>query len=218
MDTTTRSNHHWARIGLATLCLAALLAPTAPAPAQTRAFTVIGSVSEETRTNAERAVAIYQSAGIDLPHFYLREGCHPGDHQSGAGHKPKAWYSTTAHSSAPTVTACAPACLRVMLHELAHHWDLTVLGQAHRDHMTQLLGVDGWLSPELTYRERGGEQWANIIAWGLMPCDILGKTESWGGDPTMNGRTRTQIGHIFTLSTGSAPLHGYQFDPDQVCG
>ena len=218
MDTTARTNRLRTRLGLAILALTFLSGPDPASPADAEGtFTVVGTVSEVTRASAERAVALYAAAGIDLPHFSLREGCDPSNPVD-IGSAAKAWYSPNAHANSPTVTVCDPAQLRVMLHELAHHWDLTVLGKAHRDRMTRILGVDGWLSHDVPYEDRGGEHWADVIAWGLMPCDMLGRVEAWGGDSTIHGLSRLEAGDVFALSTGIPPVHGYDFDPDGVCG
>ncbi len=59
-----------------------------------------------------------------------------------------------------------------MLHELGHAWLLTNLSPEAQNEFLDVLGLDSWADGAAPWHERGAEQAAEIIAWGLMDEDI----------------------------------------------
>lgn len=90
---------------------------------------------------------------------------------------------------------------RTLLHEFAHAWDANFLTQEVREEFLELSGLEGW-SFEVPYEQRGSEQAAETITWGLMDEPLL-----FGSlDAPMDWES--QYGGYVTL-TGIEPPHGY---------
>lgn len=93
---------------------------------------------------------------------------------------------------------------RSLLHELAHVWD-HVGGSIDADTRTDFLslrGLQSWDDRDLPWSQRGEEQAAEIIVWGLMhrPAPIPTSVEYHGAqDPT-------SLAAAFTMLTGVRPL------------
>ena len=56
---------------------------------------------------------------------------------------------------------------RLVLHELAHAWEGATLDEACRDRFLQLRSLDAWAGDDIEWNQRGIEQLAEIVAWGL---------------------------------------------------
>ena len=54
----------------------------------------------------------------------------------------------------------------MVLHELAHTWDYEMLTPEVRDAFLELRDLEGWRAGE--WHERGSEQTAEIIVWGII--------------------------------------------------
>ena len=85
-----------------------------------------------------------------------------------------------------------------MLHELAHAWLLANLDERAEADFLALRGLQHWASGAVPWHERGAEQAAEILAWGLMDEDIrLVRI----GEPTC-----TEAAAAFAMLTGSQSL------------
>lgn len=69
-----------------------------------------------------------------------------------------------------TVRICRPS-KSTMVHELAHAWAETALDAADRQAFLELRGLDRWIGGA-DWEQRGAEQAAEILTWGLMDEDI----------------------------------------------
>ena len=95
---------------------------------------------------------------------------------------------------------------RSLLHELAHAWD-HVAGSIDADTRTDFLrlrGLRSWDDDGLPWNQRGEEQTAEIIAWGLMdqPAPIPTSVGDRGAQDNLSLTT------AFILLTGIRPLFG----------
>ncbi len=95
---------------------------------------------------------------------------------------------------------------RSLLHELAHAWD-HVAGSIDADTRTDFLtlrGLQSWDDDDLSWNQRGEEQTAEIIAWGLMdqPAPIPTSVGDHGAQDTLSLTT------AFILLTGIRPRFG----------
>jgi hypothetical protein len=68
-----------------------------------------------------------------------------------------------------SLTAHARATL---VHELAHIWTRHHADDATRERFLELRGLEGWSDRELEWAERGSEQAAEIMMWGLMDDSV----------------------------------------------
>ena len=95
---------------------------------------------------------------------------------------------------------------RSLLHELAHAWD-HVGGSIDTDTRLDFLtlrGLQSWDDHDLPWNQRGEEQTAEIIAWGLIhqPAPIPTSVGNHGAQDTLRLTT------AFILLTGIRPLFG----------
>jgi hypothetical protein len=62
-----------------------------------------------------------------------------------------------------------------MLHELAHVWLLEHMTPSRQQDFMDVIGSKEWQSPNVPWGDRGAEQAAEILAWGLMdqPLDLV---------------------------------------------
>lgn len=105
--------------------------------------------------------------------------------------------------SGALITLCAieigPAQEWAILHEIAHAWDYHSLDSGTRSAFLELRNHDAWR--EGAWHERGAENAAEIIAWGLIdrpskPVHIYG-----------NSCEELEAG--YETLTGQKALHGY---------
>ncbi len=98
----------------------------------------------------------------------------------------------------------------IVLHELAHAWDYFTLSDAMRQEFMQLRGLSEWSSYQVPWSERGIEDLAEIVTWGLHE------------QPLMNDAAEKE--HLFRMITGglapsfhraveSEPVHTRSEDP-----
>ena len=95
---------------------------------------------------------------------------------------------------------------RSLLHELAHAWD-HVGGSIDTDTRTDFLrlrGLQSWDDDDIPWNQRGEEQTAEIIAWGLIhqPAPIPTSVGDHGA------QNSASLATAFILLTGIQPLFG----------
>ncbi len=111
---------------------------------------------------AEWALGRFKAAGLELPSVIIT---FPGRDQALCGGVP-----------ARAFPAAQPAEVKVcwndtfiLLHELAHIWETHHVDEPRREGFTSLRdGVTAWTSRDVRWEQRGAEQAANVIAWGLL--------------------------------------------------
>jgi hypothetical protein len=147
----------------------------------------------------EWAVELFEVAGLRLPPLDIvghdtTEGCfgRRGAHVRTDGRS--------------TVHLCARETDRVdeflYVHELAHAWDAGSLTEGRRHEFLTLRGLTEWRNddPE-RWHERGAEQAAEIMVWGLMdrPVWVVRLPDASCGD-LLTG---------YETLVGRAPVHGF---------
>ncbi|MBT8212404.1 MAG: hypothetical protein KJN71_04570 [Acidimicrobiia bacterium] len=87
-----------------------------------------------------------------------------------------------------------------LLHELAHVWLLANLDRETEDAFIEMMGLETWQSGSVPWQERGAEQAAEILAWGLMDerLDLVRI-----GNPSCEAATAA-----FVVLTGTEPGRG----------
>ena len=120
---------------------------------------VIVGGSEEQREAADWAVAHFADARLELPELVIAihasdEACEGFDGAFRAGEIPA------------RLDVCNPHRL-IILHELAHAWDHHTLTDALRQDFMDLRGLSAWNDAGTPWKERGIEDLAEVIVWGL---------------------------------------------------
>lgn len=152
--------------------------------------------------HAEWALARFEAAGLELPPLTI---VFHNDYQSCGmreGVLRIAGENVTIHECQNDPSRSR----RSLLHELAHTWDY-LAGSIDTDTRTDLLtlrGLQSWDDNDLPWNQRGEEQAAEIIAWGLMhqPAPIPTSVGDRGPQDTLSLTT------AFILLTGIRPLFG----------
>jgi hypothetical protein len=102
------------------------------------------------------AIATYEQADITIPPVQMTIG---GEWCEGI---------VSAYYTEGQIVVCQPDSPRlpsVLLHELGHLLDHTYLTDADRDALMAMWGSESWGSREVTWGDRGQEQFADAIAW-----------------------------------------------------
>jgi hypothetical protein len=135
----------------------------------------------------------YGAAGLDLPAITLRF------HDTDAGCRGNVGWTEGSHVDVCGRVAMEAGPQRIVLHELAHAWCDTNLGEDDRAAFDALRGVSTWNDGSSTWKQRGTEQAADIVAWGLGDGSML---------PLIDGdRAPAALAEAFRFLTGTEPLH-----------
>jgi len=136
----------------------------------------------------DAAVQAFEDAGWPLTNLEVRvggeDGCggHAGVHSVSKGHD--------------VVEICTDAPF-VLLHELGHVWSALYMDDERRQEWLQLRGLDSWSDAD--YYERGTEQAADIIAFGLL--------DTWHTPTSIAPNDRKSLIESFTWLFGMEPAH-----------
>ena len=191
----------YARIAVALL----VMIPQVPQPVVATADPVVIKIVAATARqveHAEWALTRFEAAGLELPSLTI---VFHDDYQSCGmreGVLRIAGEDVTIHECQNDPSRSR----RSLLHELAHAWD-HVGGSIDADTRTDFLtlrGLQSWDDDDLPWNQRGEEQAAEIIAWGLMDQSALIPTSvgDRGAQDTLGLAT------AFILLTGIRPLFG----------
>lgn len=159
-----------------------------PLPADERRQTagiVAFAATAEQQDRLDWAAGRFAVAGLDLPHievhfFEQREPCDG--------------YEATfrQHESPLRIDVCNANRL-IILHELAHAWEWANLDDGTREAFVSLRGLESWNSPNAAWKQRGVEDMAEVVVWGLI------EWEGPGGDEAAEKLS------AFELVTGTLP-------------
>ncbi len=163
-----------------------------------RAIEVVGATPRQAE-DAEWALDRFDSAGLELPSLSIvfhddyescgmREGVLRISGDSIVIHECE---SDQARSR------------RNLLHELAHVWDrYGPIDDGARNEFLSLRGLQAWSDRGLSWNQRGEEQAAEIIAWGLMlrPAPIPTSVGDCGS------QAEADLAAAFELLTGTEPM------------
>ncbi|MGI9666471.1 MAG: hypothetical protein ACR2N2_05125 [Acidimicrobiia bacterium] len=83
--------------------------------------------------------------------------------------------------------------LFVLLHEIAHAWEVNYATDEARDAYADSLGLEVWRSDDVAWGDQASERAANSVAWGLMPRTL---------SPSDAAATQDMI-ERFTVLTGT---------------
>ena len=108
------------------------------------------------------AIGRFDDADLALPSLDI--SFHPYDSEECPGIGIALW---TAGKDTHRIRLCSPS-KRVLLHELGHAWTHKTLNPADRTQLIEWLGLESWDSGNIAHPNRGIEQTADIIAWGLL--------------------------------------------------
>jgi hypothetical protein len=184
-----------AAVALAVAALVALLGPTArpsDRPAGPTRTTITGG-DAEARGAVTWALGRYREAGLQaLPAIEIH--LHPSD----AGCRGEIGYYRAGRIDLCTAAASEPYARKFALHELAHAWTAAHLDADTAARFLELRGLDRWNGPDDAWKERGIEQAAEIVAWGLGEGEI---------QPLLpEPATTDELVAAFELLTGERPI------------
>ena len=161
MDTATRTRSNRIALFLCLIVSAAILGSQRPAPALEQPLTVHGASAAEERA-IDWALRRYHTAGLDgmpnLEVFLHRsdEGCN-----GGIG----LYYS--GRIDLCTKDASEPYQRKHALHEMAHAWTEANVDASVLERFMDIRRIAAWNDRSFDWKQRGTEQSAEIIAWGL---------------------------------------------------
>jgi len=165
------------------------IAPIQPLPElpDTDIIEGVRVVAEDTAP-IDTAVQAFEDAGWPLTNLEIRvggeDGCggHAGVHSVSKGHE--------------VVEICTNAPF-VLLHELGHVWSALYMDDERRQEWLQLRGLSSWSDAD--YYERGTEQAADIIAFGLL--------DTWHTPTSIAPNDRKSLIESFTWLFNMEPVH-----------
>ncbi len=113
---------------------------------------------------AQWALGRYAQAGLELPalNIYFHE-----NNESCKGYSALHRRSEAGSQIDICSTIRTPKLEGTILHEMAHAWAAHNLTDQQRQTFIELQGLDAWYDKDASWNERGTEQAAEIIAWGL---------------------------------------------------
>ncbi len=145
------------------------------------------------------AVALYDEANLALPP--IRFVYHGDDAEACDGWLGR--HEVVADGSVIEIctSRTSPQIEALFLHELAHAWCAHSLSDARRSDFQELRGCPVWRGA-VPWHERGAEQAAEILTWGLIdrPTGVV-TIHDHGCDALEAG---------YRALTGAEPLHGYR--------
>jgi hypothetical protein len=192
MDTATSTRS--SRIALF-LCLAfatAILGSQRPAPADARPLTIHGADAAQERA-IDWALHRYGNGGLhgmpSLEVFVHRsdEGCNGG-----------IGYYLAGRIDLCTQDSSEPYQRKFALHEMAHAWIESNVEPAILDRFMQVRSIATWNDRAYDWKERGTEQAAEIVTWGLGEGEISPLLPEAVDTPTLAG--------LYELLTGREPI------------
>lgn len=146
------------------------------------------------------AVGLYHEAGLALPAITFVY--HGDDSDACSG-----WFGvhevTERGSVIGICTSRHTAQIEALfVHELAHAWCAHSLSDERRGDFQELRSCPIWRGVDVPWHERGAEQAAEILVWGLIdrPTGVV----------TINDHGCDALEAGYRALTGDAPLHGYR--------
>lgn len=122
--------------------------------------TIIGARRGQAAT-IEWALGRYVEAGLELPALTIEVH---GDQDGCQGERGLYRWS----ESLNRIDMCTDN-LYVLLHEIAHAWEVSYATDSARDAYAASIGLDSWRSDDVEWGDQASERAANSIAWGLLP-------------------------------------------------
>jgi hypothetical protein len=192
MDTATRTISHRIATFLCLLVAASILGGQRPAPAR-EPLVIHGADTAQERA-IDWSLRRYREAGLagmpDLEVYLHRshDACNGGIGLYHAGR----------------IDLCAkdssePYQRKFALHEMAHAWTEANVDTAVLDRFMDIRGIAAWNDRSFAWKERGTEQAAEIITWGLGEGEI---------SPLLPAPVEDrELAEMFELLTGHQPIN-----------
>ena len=193
MDTTSHNTGRLTATALAVAACIAFLGPSAPPEAgQTRVVVRGGDAAQQ--ETVDWALGRYRSAGLSpLPILEVHLSASRSDCGGNLG------FYGAGRIDLCTGDSSQPYARKFALHEMAHAWTVAHLDEEARIRFMRLRGIEAWNDGSLSWKERGFEQAAEIIAWGVGEGAI---------QPLLPDEARTQeLVDAFVLLTGRQPIN-----------
>lgn len=187
------------------LALLVLVPEVASQPVAATADPVVIKIVAATAQQAQHAqwaLARFEAAGLELPSLTI---VFHDDYQS-CGMREGVLRIAGENVTIDECQNDPSRSRRSLLHELTHAWDhvsRSIDTDTRTDFLT-LRSLQSWDDDDLPWNQRGEEQTAEIIAWGLMhqPAPIPTSVGDHGAQDTLSLAT------AFILLTGIQPLFG----------
>lgn len=192
MDTTTRTRSSKIALFLCLIVSAAILGSQRPAPALSQPLTVHGATAAEEQA-IDWALRRYRTAGLDaMPN--LEVFLHRSDEACNGG----IGLYQGGRIDLCTKDSSERYQRKHALHEMAHAWTEANIDTATLERFMDIRGIAVWNDRSFDWKERGTEQSAEIIAWGL------GEGISpWLPDEADD----RELADLFELLTGHLPIN-----------
>lgn len=180
------------------LLLGASFFPTATEPpAAQEPLVVCDGISSEHVALVDWATELFAEAGLDLPPVRVTTSPDIDDCRGRGG-------MTIHHAAGSEIRLCGTevglTTEWLVLHELAHAWEMHTLTDAQRAAFLNLRGLDTWRDTD-RWSDRGAEHAAEIMVWGLIdrPVELI-RLDHTSCEELMGG---------YQLLTGNLPRNGY---------
>ena len=191
MDTTTRTRIRRTAAALAIAATAMTLGATHAGPAP-RPLTFTGAEAED-EAAVDWALHRFRTAGLgDVPPLEVRLHRSRDACDGGLG----LYYMNRIDLC--TKDSSEDYARKYALHEIAHAWAEANLDPEVMRRFMDARGLDAWNDKRFPWKERGTEQAAEIIAWGLGD----GEVEPMLGEPLES----KALAGLYDLLTGRAPI------------
>ena len=192
MDTATHTHRRRIALLLVLAASATTLGGQRSAPAR-EPLVVHGANAAEERV-IDWSLRRYREAGLDgMPDLevYLhrsQEGC-----RNGIG------YYLAGRIDLCTKASSEPYQRKYALHEMAHAWTEANIDTGILERFMDIRGIAAWNDRSFDWKQRGTEQAAEIIAWGL----------GEGVSPWLPDQPEDrELADLFELLTGRQPING----------
>ena len=188
MDTTTRTLGSRIALFVCLIVAAAILGSQRPAPAAQRPLTIHGATAAEELV-IDWSIRRYREAGRDG--IYL----HRSQDQCNGG----IGYYLAGRIDLCTKASSEPYQRKFALHEMAHGWIEANVDAATLDRFMDLRGIDAWNDRIADgWKDRGTEQAAEIVSWGLGEGEIAPLLPEVVDAPALS--------RLYELLTGREPI------------
>jgi hypothetical protein len=192
MDTATGTRNSWIALFLCLALATAILGSQRPAPADARPLTIHGADASQERA-IDWALHRYGNGGLDgMP------GLEVFAHRSDEGCNGGIGYYLAGRIDLCTEDSSEPYQRKFALHEMAHAWIESNVEPAILDRFMQVRAIATWNDRSYDWKERGTEQAAEVVAWGLGEGEMSPLLPEAVDAPTLAG--------LYELLTGREPI------------
>lgn len=162
--------------------------PEVPAPQ----LVVIGGEADD-EAAIDWALHRYAAAGLDdMPPLEVH--LHPSDEPCNGG----LGLHHAGRIDLCTMDSSEPYARKYALHEMAHAWAGVNVGEEVLARFMEIRGLDAWNDRTNPWKERGVEQVAEVITWGLGEGEI---------QPLLPAATATsELAYLYEMLTGRPPI------------